>query len=88
MKRSEQATSDAGVTGLSGAIGDDTTANLLGASLWGRWQDSFLAPLFGTPQTATGSAALAPSADLPSPSSRLDPAAPGRQITVIVDMGA
>ncbi|MEC7257402.1 MAG: G8 domain-containing protein, partial [Pseudomonadota bacterium] len=64
MKRSEQATSDAGVTGLSGAIGDDTTANLLGASLWGRWQDSFLAPLFGTPQTATGSAALAPSADL------------------------
>lgn len=59
MKRSEQATSGAEVTGLSGAIWDD-----MSASLWGRWQDSFLAPLFQTPDTGWGSTILATRADL------------------------
>lgn len=59
MKRSEQATSGAEVTGLSGAIWDD-----MSASLWGRWQDSFLAPLFQTPDTGWGSIILATRADL------------------------
>jgi Ca2+-binding RTX toxin-like protein len=60
MKRSKQATSGTGDSGLSGVMGDDIIAGQ-----WERWQDSFLAPLFGTPETDTGSTDLAPSADLP-----------------------